>query len=918
MKNRDQARRQLSVENEALRQQIAALERSAAQSRQREQDWRYREAQWRSAVENAPLLIASVDREGVIQSVNRAQTGTALQAMLGRSLYDFLDPPCHAAARNCLAGVFQTGRPAMYESIVQRPDGRRVQYVTDVHPVILDGQIVLATLISSDLSERKRAEARLHESQRKLRSLLSNLCGMAYRCNNDPQWTMEFVSEGCRSLTGYESSAMQGNRAISYGAIIHPDDRQMVWERIQQAVGEHGHFRIEYRIRTAQGQEKWVWEQGAGVFSASGELEALEGLIVDITERKLVERNLHESNRRLQALMDASPESIVLMAPDGTILLANQTTARRLGRSVAEIVGRTFHQVLAPDVAAGRMRYFAQAVRTGQPVRFEDMRRGRFMENAVHPILNEQGQVAEVAALSIDLTERKRTEEALQRAHDELETRVQQRTADLSAANDQLTREVQQRRQAEENLALFRRLAESANQGFAISDLSGRVVYMNPALRRLAGVAEDDPNLQTYQTAPAEHRRQLEEEVIPTVLREGQWQGELMHRTPDGTNRFTLNNLFLIRDNAGQPAYIAGSVTDITERKQAEQALRQSHDELRSIYEGSADGILIVNAATGRFLRANPAMCRMLGYSEDRLLALSVHDIHAPEVAMAVLEKFRTQALDQPQLTENRPVLRSDGTLFYADIANTLIQYDDRPCIVGVFRDITERKKAHEALQRERQSLWRMLQASDHERQIIAYEIHDGLAQYLAAAGMQFQAYDSLRDNSPEEAHKVYRTAVELVRQAHFESRRLISEVRPPVIDEIGLETAVSHLVHEQRRHGGPQIKLDSDVQFGRLPAVLENALYRIMQEALANACKHSHSRKVKVTLAQEGDAVRMEVQDWGVGFDPAAVEKGHFGLEGIRQRVRLLDGHMTIESAAGEGTTLSVVVPLLHVHGEQ
>ena len=221
-------------------------------------------------------------------------------------------------------------------------------------------------------------------------------------------------------------------------------------------------------------------------------------------------------------------------------------------------------------------------------------------------------------------------------------------------------------------------------------------------------------------------------------------------------------------------------------------------------------------------------------------------------------------------------------------------------------------QQAQEALERERQSLWRMLQASDHERQIISYEIHDGLAQYLAAAGMQFQAHDALRENSPDEAKKAYETAVELVRQSHSESRRLISEVRPPVIDEIGLETAISHLVHEQRRHGGPKIECHSNVQFGRLPPILENALYRIVQEALTNACKHSKSKKVTVTMTQEGQDVRLEVRDWGIGFDPESVEKGHFGLEGIRQRVRLLGGRLTIESTPGSGTLVQVVVPIL------
>jgi signal transduction histidine kinase len=92
----------------------------------------------------------------------------------------------------------------------------------------------------------------------------------------------------------------------------------------------------------------------------------------------------------------------------------------------------------------------------------------------------------------------------------------------------------------------------------------------------------------------------------------------------------------------------------------------------------------------------------------------------------------------------------------------------------------------------------------------------------------------------------------------------------------------------------------------------LENALYRIVQEALTNACKHSKSKKVTVTMIQEEQDVRLEVQDWGIGFNPEAVEKGHFGLEGIRQRVRLLGGRLTIESTPGSGTLVQVVVPIL------
>jgi signal transduction histidine kinase len=263
-------------------------------------------------------------------------------------------------------------------------------------------------------------------------------------------------------------------------------------------------------------------------------------------------------------------------------------------------------------------------------------------------------------------------------------------------------------------------------------------------------------------------------------------------------------------------------------------------------------------------------------------------------------------------------VLRKDGNILYADIVGSRLTHAGRRCVVSFFRDITERKRVEEALERERQTLWHMLQASDYERQTISYDIHDGLAQYLAAAGMQLQVFDGLRESNPEAARKAYDAATQLVSQSHAEARRLVSEVRPPIIDEIGLETAISHLVHEHRRHGGPNIDCYSDVQFGRLPAILENALYRIVQEALANACKHSKSKKVTVTMTQEGQDVRLEVRDWGIGFDPGSVEKGHFGLEGIRQRARLLGGRLTIESTPGSGTLVQVVVPVVERQGEE
>ena len=220
--------------------------------------------------------------------------------------------------------------------------------------------------------------------------------------------------------------------------------------------------------------------------------------------------------------------------------------------------------------------------------------------------------------------------------------------------------------------------------------------------------------------------------------------------------------------------------------------------------------------------------------------------------------------------------------------------------------------QANENLNREWQSLKHLLQSSDHERQLIAYEIHDGLAQYLAGSMMQFEVFSHLKETSPKEAAKAFNAGIALLRQSHLDARRLISGVRPLTLDEEGVTAAISDLVNEHQRRGGPKIEFHKDVRFDRLEPILENAIYRIVQEGLANACSHSKSERIRVELVQQGDRMRLVVQDWGVGFDPEAVAQNRFGLAGMRERARLLGGTIKVESTPGEGTCITAELPLV------
>jgi len=170
----------------------------------------------------------------------------------------------------------------------------------------------LADLVSLaiEAQERKQAELALAESQRTLSLLMSNLPGMAYRCLNDPDWTMLFVSEGCYGLTGYQSEAFTTQNLVTYNQLIHPEDQKLVWDEVQTSLKNSRPFQLTYRIITATGELKWVWEQGQGIFNFDGQLLYLEGLITDITDRIQAEVGLRHSEERWQLILRGTGDGI--------------------------------------------------------------------------------------------------------------------------------------------------------------------------------------------------------------------------------------------------------------------------------------------------------------------------------------------------------------------------------------------------------------------------------------------------------------------------------------------------------------------------------------------------------------------------------------------------------------------------------
>lgn len=290
----------------------------------------------------------------------------AFKRIAGRSRRELVEQgwgqvihPQDAAREREQRRLLEEGKILSYsmEQRILRPDGSQVWVELTATPFAQPGTESKRTIyMIKDISDRKSVEERLSESERSKAVLLKNLPGMAYRCLWDRSWTMQFVSEGCEPLTGYSAESLLYNRDLSFNDLIAPEYRELLWQKWQEVLSERRSFEFEYEITTKSGERKWVLEMGMGVFNERGEVEALEGIIIDITERKESELQLKRiseldlitglpNRRALRAVMAEDGRSGEY--PQRAVVLFN---LRRIN-TINSIYGFSFCEYLLRSVA---------------------------------------------------------------------------------------------------------------------------------------------------------------------------------------------------------------------------------------------------------------------------------------------------------------------------------------------------------------------------------------------------------------------------------------------------------------------------------------------------------------------------------------------------------------------------------------
>jgi two-component system cell cycle sensor histidine kinase/response regulator CckA len=591
------------------------------------------------------LVLRELRRGGYAPDSERVETAEAMREALERRewdvvLSDFRLPSFSAPAALAVLQEHGLDLPFLIVSGTVGEETAVAALKAGAHDFVTKGKLArLIPAIERELreagtrAERRRAEEALRESQRALSTLLSNLPGMVYRSQNDPDWTMEFVSEGSLDLTGYHPSELVGTRTLSYAELIRPEDREPVWRQVQDALRERRPFQLEYRLRTKGGEEKWVWEQGQGIFSPDGELLALEGFVTDVTERKRAEEALHQAEEQYRLLFEDNPHLMWVYDPETlAFLAANRTAVLQYGYSREEFLAMKIPDLHPPEDLPALLEELSGV--------------GDLDRTVISRHRKKDGTIIDVEITGRSLIF------AGRRARIALGQDITERTRAVAALRESETR--------------FRSVVESLGEGLLVTDLEDRVLYANARIEEVFGYTLDElVGRIAYEVLhPGE-----EADRIRSAL-ERRMQGvsdtyEMQIRRKDGKRIWLRVIGTPLRDAAGTIVGTVGAIADVTERRQLEEQLRQSQkmDAIGRLAGGVAhdfNNVLMAIKSNAHFLLAD--------LPEDDPLREDAREIdqaadRAASLTRQLLAFSRQQVLQPQVLNLNAVVSQMDKML---------------------------------------------------------------------------------------------------------------------------------------------------------------------------------------------------------------------------------------------------------------
>ena len=467
----------------------------------------------------------------------------------------------HPQDRKTVSGkvddAIKNRKPYSHEQRIIRADGT-------IRHVITKGRVtcnsngepihVMGTL--HDVTDLKKAMNELRESNRKFSTLIGNLPGIVYRCKNNKNWEMEFLSDGCYAVTGYRPGQFYEEDGISWSKVIHPDDLDRVWGAIQEATAKKKGYEISYRIITAGKEIKWIWEQGVGVHGINGEIPMLEGFMQDVTRQKYTIEELRKEKEATQRYLDTAASVFLVINKAGEVILINKKGCEILGYPLQDVLGKNWFDCFVPE----REKKQASEI-------FNHL-----MQDCIKPV-----EFVESMVVTKD-----RKEKLIQWHNAILKDKNGKPVATLSSGTD-----VSQQKEIENTLHIRNRALESAINGILISDAQlpdMPVIYANTAFELMTGYRKDEilgrncrilQNDDTDQDAIDKMRKAIQKGLACKVV--------LRNYKKDGALFWNEVAITPVYNEAGQLTHFIGLLNDVTSLKKQERQKDQIRKGLEMI-----------------------------------------------------------------------------------------------------------------------------------------------------------------------------------------------------------------------------------------------------------------------------------------------------------------------------------------------
>ncbi|HEY9283785.1 MAG TPA: PAS domain S-box protein [Pyrinomonadaceae bacterium] len=788
-----------------------------------------------------------------------------------------------------------------------------VEFVSNVYRE--DGRRVIQCNIR-DLTERRNVEERLIQSEQRLRAIFeASHEGILVEENE----RIHYVNQSYAHMFGYDDPGELIGRHIS--VVVSAEDRERLLEFGRGRLrGERSPSEYEFKGRRKDGSTIDV--EASVSASNVADSSYITTMIRDITERKRQEQALRESENKYRLLMEQASDGIHTYDMQGNFIDTNSKLCEMLGYTREELLRLNVKDLVpVEDLAAN-------------PIRFDELGAGKTLLNE-RRLRRKDGTLLQVEisgkmirenvlqAIIRDITERKRQEDSLR----------------------ELTR------QLERQTNIFNTTLSSITDFAYIFDRDGRFLYANRPLLDLWGIELNEAVGKNFFDLqyPDDLALRLQQQ-IQQVFDTGQaLRDETPYTSPAGAEGFYEYIFTPVKASDGTVEVVAGSTRDYTERRRVETALRESRERLQMAMDAAKIYSWEMNLTT-RQMEWSSNLERAIGFQlpSDFAAAISfVHPEDREKTARLIAQAIRGGGDYESEFRLVNPKsgeivwLRGQGV----PVGNA---QNSPQRFVGVTQNITERKRAEEELvrlneqleqrvadrtaelvgindslqaeiverqraERERESiLRRLVMAQEEERRRIARDMHDQFGQQLTVLLLKL---GMLKEDCGEQKGLCEQVAIleEVAGRLDADVEFLVWELRPSVLDDLGLQEAITNFAQNWSRHFGIPVEvLTHGAGEESSTSEIDTVLYRVAQEALNNVAKHSRATSATVLLERRADVVSLIIEDDGVGFDAedtGATAQG-LGLVGMRERAALVGGTAEVESHQGEGARVIVRVP--------